>query len=511
MFSKPHAEFLYKNLFSCLIAASLAIHALIIFLSPQAGQIISLRSLRDSFVREPDDCLVALELENTGSQQENPSAVQESEDERKKEEEKKAEEEKKEEKKFTDTEDNPEDEESAADTDKIGEKGSVAKDFFPNDKSPVNNEPHAEGRTSAPLLGKGGAPVPGDGRQPSQAQDAVVQAPVAGEGAGDKNIPPRFANLPKGFEKVESPPNTSRQPQPQAPFQKKERALDGEKKEALEGDKSDKHDAVTKAESIQKKPKRERLTLGRGVEQKDVEPVSFRDGALFTDRQDDETVESETEEESPSVAPQERELAKKEEIKEDKPGETKEAKKPKEVRNPVSAKPEPHSPPMEPQGVEPQRMLDRGLDEQESAGESPKTKVSINVNAKSEGAKNDPVLFEDTISNAAIPGAPSFNVKKHEYASYFKHIRDRISLYWFLGYGTRAEIKLETRDDKPIVVEFKVMPDGSIEGIRIVDDAGNFQLASRLMASIKSASPLSPFPPNIKEPSVDVRFNFYFF
>ena len=144
-------------------------------------------------------------------------------------------------------------------------------------------------------------------------------------------------------------------------------------------------------------------------------------------------------------------------------------------------------------GVEPQRRLERGLDEQESPGELKKPKVSFNVNAKAEGANKDPALFEDTISNAAIPGAPSFNVQKHEYASYFKHIRDRISLYWFLGYGTRAEIKLETKNDKPIIIEFKVLPDGSIDDVKIADDAGNFQLASRLVSSIKNAAPLNPF------------------
>ena len=159
----------------------------------------------------------------------------------------------------------------------------------------------------------------------------------------------------------------------------------------------------------------------------------------------------------------------------------------------------------------PSFIVPKGLNEEESPGELKKPKVSFNVNAKQEGSNKDPALFEDTISNAAIQGAPSFNVQKHEYGSYFKHIRDRISLYWFLGYGTRAEIKLETKDDKPIIIEFKVLPDGSIDGVKVVDDAGNFNLASRLIFSVKNASPLNPFPSNIKEPSIDVRFNFYFF
>ena len=57
----------------------------------------------------------------------------------------------------------------------------------------------------------------------------------------------------------------------------------------------------------------------------------------------------------------------------------------------------------------------------------------------------------------------------------------------------------------------RYLPDGSIDGVKVVDDAGNFNLASRLISSVKNASPLNPFPSNIKEPSIDVRFNFYFF
>ena len=71
--------------------------------------------------------------------------------------------------------------------------------------------------------------------------------------------------------------------------------------------------------------------------------------------------------------------------------------------------------------------------------------------------------------------------------------------------------KLETKDDKPIIIEFKVLPNGSIDDVKIADDAGNFQLASRLVSSIKNAAPLNPLPSNIKEPSIDVKFNFYFF
>ena len=495
MFIKIRTEFFHKNLFSLLIAASLAIHGIIIVLSPEAHQFLSLKSLRNSFVREPSEYAVMLELEDTDSQTED--AATDAEQERKEAELKKEkEEEAKKHKIFTDDSDNAEDEELHVESDKIGEKGSVAKDNFPDSDLPVNNEPHAEGHSIAPLLGKGGNPLPGDGQQ--QQQETAPQAFVQDNGTSDRNIQPRYANLPQGLEKPEEPAKPPRISPPQTEAKEPE-----EKRTEAE---SSKPDAAVKPKTIQQPPKRERLTIGRGIEQEEtVEPLPDNEGVLFPEKQDEINKESENKDELLTPLPQEAAIEKNDAETAEKPAET------RETKDEAALKPETPAPPSESPDVEPQRRLDRGLDEQESPGESQKPKVSFNVNAKTEGANKDPALFEDTISNAAISGAPSFNVQKHEYAPYFKHIRDRISLYWFLGYGTKAEIKLETRDDKPIIVEFKVMPDGSIEDVRIADDAGNFQLASRLVSSIEKAAPLNPFPVNIKEPSIDVKFNFYFF
>ena len=68
MFTKVRTEFFNKYLFSFLIAASLAIHGMLIFLSPQANQILSLSSLRERFIREPSEYAVALELEDIDTQ-----------------------------------------------------------------------------------------------------------------------------------------------------------------------------------------------------------------------------------------------------------------------------------------------------------------------------------------------------------------------------------------------------------------------------------------------------------
>lgn len=483
---KFRADFFNKNLFLLLIAASLVIHVIIICLSPQANQILSLRSLRDSFIREPSEYAVTMELENADARIENVSDSNTAQNENKPK--KEEDDEKKKHKIFADTSENTEDENINVDTDKIGEKGSVAKDNFPDNKQSVNNEPHAEGHSTAPLLGKGKAGIPYDIRQQPQEQEVTAQAIIPEDRAQDKNSPPRYANLTKGLEKQEAPPGKPLHVvQPQIPSEDRKA-----------------HSSEIKTGDSTHVSKRERLTIGQSIRQEDTEPLPNSEGVLFTDKQDEVNKESETEEES--LHP-----LKEHETGEKADAETKDLKETEKPKNTAIPKPEMAAPPPEWSGAEPQRRLERGLDKEESPGETKKPNASFNISAKTGGEKNDPVLFEDTISNAAIPGAPSFNVKKHEYADYFKHIRDRISLYWFLGYGTRAEIKLETRDDKPIIVEFKVLPDGSIGDVRIVDDAGNFNLASRLISSIKNAAPLNPFPSKIKEPSIDVRFNFYFF
>ncbi|MCF6159219.1 MAG: hypothetical protein E3K32_11790 [wastewater metagenome] len=489
---KSCTEFFHKNLFYFIIAASLAIHALVIFLSPQANRILNLSSFRERFVRMPDEYVVTLEIENTDTRKEQASDTKQKEIEKAQEKEL----EKKKYKTFTDTSDNKEDEETEVDTDKIGEKGSVAKDNFPDDKQPVNKEPHAEGHTKAPLLGKGN---PADIQQPRE-QEATPQVLVTEEGTRDNNTPPRYADLPKGLEK--QPLRYSQTPPVEESFQPQEI-----KKNMV------KEETVISGETIQKErslqtPKMEKLTLGRSIEQ-ETESIPLQEGIVFTDKQDEINRGSETRDESLPLFQEEK-------LTENEANRTTEklieqSIERKEAKDPDILKPETPVPFMEKQDIESQREFERGLDEQENPYASEKPRVTFGVKAKPEESNREPVLFEETISNAAVPGAPSFNVKKHEYADYFKHIRDRISLYWFLGYGTRAEIKLETKNNKPIVIEFKVLPDGSIDEITILDDAGNFPLASRLISSVKNAAPLNPFPTKIKEPSIDVRFNFYFF
>ena len=123
---------------------------------------------------------------------------------------------------------------------------------------------------------------------------------------------------------------------------------------------------------------------------------------------------------------------------------------------------------------------------------------------------SDAPFFEDNISNAPLRGAEAFNVKKHEYAPYYKHIKDKIRLYWLLQYGTDASINQVTKGYKPIVVTFKVFPTGTINNVEIVDSAGNELLASKIRVSIKNTT-LNKFPDYINDEHIDVKFSYFFY
>ena len=133
----------------------------------------------------------------------------------------------------------------------------------------------------------------------------------------------------------------------------------------------------------------------------------------------------------------------------------------------------------------------------------------MSVNGKSAYNIPAPSLNAD-LSNTSLFGKPSFNIRKHEYAKYYKHIRDKISLYWLLYFGTDQSIKFTTEDNRPVIVEFKIRPSGKITDVIISDDAGNPFLASRTQTTVINTQ-LDEFPPFIEEEFIDVKFNFFFF
>ncbi len=79
-----------------------------------------------------------------------------------------------------------------------------------------------------------------------------------------------------------------------------------------------------------------------------------------------------------------------------------------------------------------------------------------------------------------------------------------------LQYCTEQSINQVTKEYKPIVVTFKVLPEGNIVNVVIVDPAGNELLASKIKKSIQNTA-LDTFPEYIDEKHIDVKFSYFFF
>ena len=115
-------------------------------------------------------------------------------------------------------------------------------------------------------------------------------------------------------------------------------------------------------------------------------------------------------------------------------------------------------------------------------------------------------------SRADKRGAPIYNIKMHEYAPYYKHIRDRVLLNWSVR-STARYSRLYPSDRRiKIVVNFQVNVDGYIDEdkLELADDGGALLLAADVLAAVGNASPFDKFPKSVKEDRLAISFHFHF-
>jgi len=110
-------------------------------------------------------------------------------------------------------------------------------------------------------------------------------------------------------------------------------------------------------------------------------------------------------------------------------------------------------------------------------------------------------------SAAGESGQAMFNVRMHKHARYYKRIRDRVALGLYLQRVARY-VPPARGSDKAVVVAFRVMPDGRIDRIQLVDDGGMVLVAADIMSAIKSCSPIDKFPADMKDDHLDIQYHF---
>ncbi|MFQ5963941.1 MAG: hypothetical protein ACE5KZ_06635 [Candidatus Scalinduaceae bacterium] len=437
MYSKPYYDYEKKTVFAYFTIISCILHLIFIFSSSSFNRYLKSGFNVNDYVSNDSNYLIEIDLEASRE-----------EDKREKEEEilkeEKMDEEDLSEKNrqlFVDTSENTTDEEPQTDTDKIGEKGSIAKDMYPG-KDNINNEPRLT--SDFELLAK--APEELTSVKP-QVEDSQIDT------GGD--IQPLVTE--KIVEDLSSVNNSERIPA-DSEIKIHDEPLD---ESIVQDEKLDVYEDSN--------PQADEIDI--------IAPTLESEEVISEIKTIDENTENEVktmEEKKESIPEPEEEFTRVASIPMEKIEEIVEESK-ENISNRVQE-----------EIIQPESRINH---------------IPPDDNAP---------FFEDDISNASIQGEESFNIKKHEYAPYYKHIRDKISWYWLLQYGTDASINRVTEEYKPIIVEFKALPSGKIIDVVIADSAGNVLLASKIQTSVQNTT-LNRFPDYVNEAYINVRFNFYFY
>ncbi|MGR3293391.1 MAG: hypothetical protein ACUZ9M_05155 [Candidatus Scalindua sp.] len=448
MHLKPRIAYDNKTIFICFLAISGILHLIFIFSTSNLSNLLKPELNYSDYGTKESNYVIEIDLEPEEQEEENvePEELIEADV--------------REEKRqlFVDTSGRTVDEEPQAETNKIGEKGSIARDMYSGENN-INDKPRLESETVFP------------GKVPDEFAATVSQ------GSGM----PIDISL---SELVEDEAEDAA-----------ENLVEDET--AAELSEADKREELPDSDEVEENDVTEDESIVQDVNDVDVEEMSSQ--ALSS--HDAEAVESAEEMDSAAlesdVAVLEPESTERDDI--DVAEEETE-----ETTDPVEEYTETAS-------ISKELMKRIVAGRRERAANTPQNRYKSSeqqVNNVLPG--DDAPLFEDNISNALLRGVESFNVKKHEYAPYYKQIKDKIRLYWLLQYGTDASINQVTKDYKPIVVTFKVFPSGKIKNVEITEAAGNELLASKIRISIQNTE-INKFPDYINEKHIDVKFSYFFF
>ena len=110
---------------------------------------------------------------------------------------------------------------------------------------------------------------------------------------------------------------------------------------------------------------------------------------------------------------------------------------------------------------------------------------------------------------ATAKGPTQYNVKYHEYASYYKHLSDRIRLAFAVRSRTHYRSLYQLKRPRIITTGFRVTRKGKFMDLHVLEDAGLVLIASDLLDVLKTASPADPFPDFVKEHELSIRVRWY--
>ncbi len=114
--------------------------------------------------------------------------------------------------------------------------------------------------------------------------------------------------------------------------------------------------------------------------------------------------------------------------------------------------------------------------------------------------------FKGEGSATASVGGISINTMAWDFAPYLLDLKQRVKQHWIppIAFTALGAIHGYTK------INFKIYPDGSMEGLAIVETNGHESLHRSSLNAIKGAAPFRPLPDGFPEEYLDITFGFYY-
>lgn len=114
--------------------------------------------------------------------------------------------------------------------------------------------------------------------------------------------------------------------------------------------------------------------------------------------------------------------------------------------------------------------------------------------------------FKSESSARASVGGFSINTTAWDFAPYLLDLKQRIKQHWIppIAFTALGAIHGYTK------INFRIYPDGRMEGLAVVETNGHDSLHRSSMNAIKGAAPFRPLPKDFPEDYLDITFGFYY-
>lgn len=114
--------------------------------------------------------------------------------------------------------------------------------------------------------------------------------------------------------------------------------------------------------------------------------------------------------------------------------------------------------------------------------------------------------FKSEGSVQASIGGISINTTAWDFAPYLLELKHRIKQHWIppLAFTALGAIHGYTW------VRFRVLPDGHMEAMEVLEEEGHESLTRSSLAAIRGAAPFRPLPDDFPEDHLEITFGFYY-